>query len=134
MGGGDDVSFVSLASFRALKLSIIGSCLGPLSLQGVGLGAGVSLGPLSLNREEGVGATCSPLFRVLERRFLGCLSGFLAGSSTGFSAGCLVGALLDFLLAGRGFVDLGAILMVYYREGCRNNSTRGYLGGGNNYI
>ena len=106
---------------------MIDSFLGLLSLKGVdleagvSLGTGVSLGSLSLNREKGVGATwtCSPLFRVLERRFLGCLLGFLVGSSTDFSAGCCAGYLMSalFLLAGRGFLDLGAILMIYYREG-----------------
>ena len=118
VGGGDNVSFVSLASFRALKLSIIDFFLGSLSLKGVDLGVGVFLGSLSLNREKGVEVTCLPLFRVLKRRFLGCLSGLLVGSSIGFFAGyfagCLVSAL--FLLAGRYFLDLGVILIVYYRE------------------
>ena len=117
MREGDNVSFISLIFFRALKLSFINFFLGLLSLKDIDLEIDVFLRLLSLNRES-VEITYSLLLRVLEYRFLDYLLGLLIDSSIGFSADYSADYLINilFLLRGRDFLNLRVILMIYYRE------------------
>ena len=124
MKGGDNVLFISLIFFRALKLSFINFFLDLLSLKDIGLKIvvsleiDISLRLLSLNREKGVKVTCLFLFRILKRRFLGYLLGLLVDFSIDFFASYFAIYLISvlFLLAGRGLLNLRVILIIYYRE------------------
>ena len=123
MRGGDNVSFISLIFFKALKLNFIDFFLNLLSLKDidleidVSLRINVSLRSLSLNREN-VKVTCSSLLRILKRRFLDCLLDLLIDFSTNFFANCFANYLINilFLLKKRDFLNLEVILIIYYRK------------------
>ena len=120
----DNVSFISLIFFRALKLSFINSFLDLLSLKDidlkidVSLRIDISLRLLSLNREKNVEVTYSLLFRILKRRFLDCLLDLLIDFSIDFFANYFANYLINilFLLTRRDFLNLRIILIIYYRK------------------
>ena len=125
----DNVSFISLIFFRALKLNFINFFLDLLNLKDINLEIDVSLRInvflrtnvflelLSLNREN-VEVTCLSLLRMLKRRFLDCLLNLLIDFSTDFFANCFANYLISvlFLLKRRDFLNLRVILIIYYRE------------------
>ena len=120
----DNVSFIFLVFFRVLKLKIINFFLSLLSLKDINLKISVFLRIdiflklLSLNREKSVKVTYLSLYRILKHRFLDYLLSLLIDFSIDFFANyfadCLVNIL--FLLAGRGFLNLRVILIIYYRK------------------
>ena len=103
----DNVLFISLIFFRALKLSFIDFFLNLLSLKDIDLKIDVSLEIdiflrlLSLNREKGVEVIYLSLSRILKRRFLDYLLGLLIDFSIDFFADYLISVL--FLLIRRDF-------------------------------
>ena len=119
----DNVSFISLIFFRALKLSFINFFLNLLSLKDIDLKINVSLRIdvflrlLSLNQES-VKVTYSPLLRILKRRFLDYLLDLLIDFSIDFFVNYFANYLINilFLFTRRDFLNLRIILIIYYRE------------------